>query len=88
MKSKLIVYIFRFLTNDGQQLCPSNGYNTVYHSLSDRKVRLPTSESQDSNHSSQYNCVGQSCYRNLTGVNLMQNFATSNNNMQFIYGDE
>jgi hypothetical protein len=75
------------VSNDGQPLFNSNNYNTVYHPLSERKIRLPTNESGDSCHSSQYNYVPNP-HQNLIGVNLNQQFSANANNMQLFYEDE
>jgi hypothetical protein len=80
MKSKFydnfVTYFFRnFINFNGDQRCPT--YGNFHQSLSDRKVRLHTSESVESNNSGQFNY-----YRNhpLTGMNLNNQFASNGNN--------
>jgi len=66
-----------------------NMNNNLYYSLSDRKIRVPTSESNESNNSAQFNYMRHP--QNIMGMNLNQKFSNNNNNtnnMQFYYDEE
>lgn len=54
--------------------------------MSDKKVRLPTTESVESNNSAQYNYF-RNHPQNLVGINLNHQFS-SNGNMQYFFDDE
>jgi hypothetical protein len=66
------------------QRCQTYG-NNYHQSLSDRKARLPTSESVESNNSAQYNY-----FRNnpLTGMNLNHQFSTNTGNLLYFHDEE
>lgn len=60
-------------------------YNNYYPSTSDRKVRLPTSESIDSSNSAQFNYLRN--HPQMMGINLTTQFS-SGGNYQYIYDEE
>jgi hypothetical protein len=58
--------------------------NNYYQSMSDRKVRLPTTESVESNNSAQFNYL-RNHPQNLIGINLNHQFSSNGNNMQYFF---
>jgi hypothetical protein len=54
--------------------------------MSDRKVRLPTTESVESNNSAQFNYL-RNHPQNLIGINLNHQFSSNGNNMQYFFDE-